>query len=924
MLTLAPMAGGGSSYYLSDNEKASQYYLDGESRTFWGGSAKGALSLPEGEIQQHDFDRLANGFVPNGKRIGNPSAEGPWRHDPGRDLTFSDPKSVSILLQTPLREKLLDIRRAAISRTMDYAEKEFAQTRIKGEYIGGQKTVWAAVHEETSRADDPNSHHHVVLFNIVQGQDSKFRAMFNQPIYDNQILLGQVYRNEVAQGIKKLGFELESVGQHGQWEIKDIPKDIRDMFSKRRKAIVEKIEPSNNTARSREIICLMTRPSKTSASREELLGQWRKELTAHETSFEKLAQPLSKDIAQAPWQLSERVKTTMNIIAETNSHIGRHDFLRAVMSQTYGHFSIDEVTQETRKQIQSGYMVQSECGQFYARSIDQRREKQVKLELQKGHLKSKPLLSESKLKTALAGNDLKSDQLEAIRLLARSNSRFIKFQGHAGTGKTTALRTALPPLKKEGYTLIGLSTTGASTQELADTGVFDRVMTLQKYLLVPEGNERTVLVIDESSQIGRDQMLSLLHFANRKQMPRVLFQGDAKQMGGVQAGEPFKDMEKAGVRSVILDQIIRQKDVRHRRGLIELTQEKLRDAFKTLKPEIHEISSENMIEHTIKAWEKTGDVKTPIIIQTNKQKAEINQAIKDKQVGNKLGKAHLALNTWQPVYKSDEEKRFVSSYENATHIRFNRDYKSLKIQRGDIYKVEGIDSREAQLVLTKDGRTRKFKPANYKMGRGAVELYKQEKRVLHEGDRIRFTRGGHRQPVFNNDYGTVKTIEGEKVTFELDRGKTLSLTLEDTAIRHIDHAWANTTHAFQGKTVEHAVVVMPSRRSPLTSLESLYTSASRHRLSLTIITDNADRLKGNIEHTLNTRNLQSTIKWPENEAARLQQLEKQKIRDLSGMANPQQQYSTLAIQNSRKEKREKDDQPSLGKEKKQRSIEMGR
>ena len=879
MLTISPIAGGGSAYYLNESDRKSEYYLSGNSRTYWGGGAKEALGLKDGEIQKEDFDRLLDGYVPGGKRIGSPCKENGWKHDQGRDFTLSDPKSVSILLQSPLRKKLLQIKHDAVAKAMAYGEQNFAKARIKGEFVGDQKMIWAAVNEDTSRANDPNGHAHIVVFNIIQGTDGEYRALDNRQFYDNQILLGQIYRAELAKGVKEIGFEIEPAGKHGQWEIKDIPKDIREDFSKRRQAILEKIDPENDTAKAREKICLITRPCKQNILRAELKKQWSAELAKHGTSFEDLAKPKSQTLQQTPWKIEERVKASVNIIAETQTHVSTHNLYRDIMDRTDGHFTIDQIKGAVDRQIDKGALVRSKDGGYLARSVDLRRETLVMEELAKGHNQSKPLLTQKQFEDTVKATILKNDQIDSVDLITRSHDRVGKIKGVAGTGKTTALQIAIPAIKANGYKVIGLSTTSNSTDELRNAGVFDKVMTFQRYLLTPEGGKNTVLIVDESSMIGRDQMLSLMRYVNQRKLARVIFQGDPKQMSGVQAGMPFKDMEKAGVRSVTMDEIIRQKDMRHRQGITELTQGDLRKAFETLRPEFHQVPLDKMSDYAIKAWRDTGNVKTPIIIQTNRQKHEINAAIKAEQLKSDPDAKSLTLKTWQTVHKTDTEKKFVENFKDATHIRFNCNYAGrFGIRRGDIFKLEHIDKDNAALILSKGGKTRTFRPARYNMAKGAIELYRQEERTLHEGDRIRFTRGGHRQPVNNNQYGTVKSIKGNKVTFDLDRKtkKVLTLTLKDKTIRHIDHAWASTTHAFQGKTVDHAVVVMPSRKSPLTSLESLYTSASRHRLSLTVVTDDADRLQHSIAKTLATDKMHAEIRWPDIETEQAKRLDVQK------------------------------------------------
>jgi len=439
VLTISPIAGAGSTYYLKGSESKGAYYLTGNSRTYWGGGARDALGLKDGEIRKEDFDRIMEGHVPGGMRIGNPCSENGWKHDPGRDFTFSDPKSYSILLQSPLRDRLLEIKRDALEKAMGYGEKEFAKTRIKGEIVGDQKMVWAAVNEDTSRANDPNGHAHVVVFNMVQGPDGKFRALDNRLFYDNQVLLGQIYRAELAKGMKALGFEIEPAGKHGQWEIRDIPKEIRESFSKRRQVILAKIDPENDTAKTREKICLITRPGKQNILRAELKKTWSAELAAHGTSFEDLAKPKFKSVQKEPWKIEERVKSSANIIAETQSHVSTHNLYKDVMDRTDGHFTIDQIVDEVDRQVQNGFLVKSMDGGFVARSVDRRREKLVIEEFRKGQNECKPLLTKKQLGETFKNTILKDDQKAGLELLARSHDRTLKIEGIAGTGKTTML-----------------------------------------------------------------------------------------------------------------------------------------------------------------------------------------------------------------------------------------------------------------------------------------------------------------------------------------------------------------------------------------------------------------------------------------------------------------------------------------------------
>ena len=86
-----------------------------------------------------------------------------------------------------------------------------------------------------------------------------------------------------------------------------------------------------------------------------------------------------------------------------------------------------------------------------------------------------------------------------------------------------------------------------------------------------------------------------------------------------------------------------------------------------------------------------------------------------------------------------------------------------------------------------------------------------------------------------------------RVTFRLEDGKTLELGRGDPQLRHLDHAWASTVHAFQGRTVDNVIAAMEARHKHLTTQKSFYVEISRARDRAELVTDNAEDLKAQLE-----------------------------------------------------------------------------
>ena len=189
-------------HYIKDD-----YYQRKDVVGKWYGKGAATLGLT-GEIKMEDWNNLLEGKDKSGQQIVSPG----WKrienknsthtfvqaHCPGTDLTFSAPKSFSMVALIPSKfqdKKLMDVFDKAVDNTLAYVEKNYSQYRLKrnGE-LGIVKTDNLIVGKykhltsrETENAlPDPNMHTHNFVMNITERGD-QFRGLSNTPFYQNKI-----------------------------------------------------------------------------------------------------------------------------------------------------------------------------------------------------------------------------------------------------------------------------------------------------------------------------------------------------------------------------------------------------------------------------------------------------------------------------------------------------------------------------------------------------------------------------------------------------------------------------------------------------------------------------------------------------------------------------------------------------------------
>jgi conjugative relaxase-like TrwC/TraI family protein len=206
-------------------------------------------------------------------------------HSAGWDMTFSAPKSVSVLwaLSSEQDRQIIEAaQRNAVLKATKYLEQNAAWARRgKGGRIRERTAglLTAQFDHHTSRDLDPQLHTHTFIFNLAPRSDGTWGAILSKELYLAQKQAGLEYRNELANSLEREGIALERAAEN--FRVAAIPREVEHAFSKRREAITEAAKAHGySTPRGMELATLRTRRSKEKAETRELFSAWRDEAKA--------------------------------------------------------------------------------------------------------------------------------------------------------------------------------------------------------------------------------------------------------------------------------------------------------------------------------------------------------------------------------------------------------------------------------------------------------------------------------------------------------------------------------------------------------------------------------------------------------------------------------------------------------------------
>ena len=887
MLTLsskALSAGQARTYHAREFASGRQNYWSRDQQGFseWQGRLADRWGL-SGSVGNEHFARLSEGQHPiTGEQLVRHQISRTYEgrggqevtsveHRAGWDATFSAPKSISLTALVGGDDRVREAHRESVRVALGEIE-HYTQARIGNVHAPETtgKFVAATFEHDTARPVDgyaaPQLHTHAVIFNVTERENGQTRSLQSHELYASQHYGTAIYRAELAMRLQKLGYELER-GKNGQPEIKGYTREYLEASSPRRQQVQDyKREQGIDGATAGQIAAHRTRDRKELQSPEEVQRQHRELATrfGHQagrvvTEARERAQILRQE--RSPEQAAQQALSyARDHLFERQAVWDRRAVYETALSRGMGETTYSHVQQEFERRMEAGEFREAPASvrgsQITTAEMIQMEQKIIAI-MQRGNERGhndRTLLQESDYFEILDRHpNLNNSQREVAKEVFHSREKIIAIDGVAGAGKTTTLAVIREGAERDCYLVEGFAPTSRAAQKLGESGI--KTSTLQMHLArgqKPNTGNKRLYVLDESSLASTKQVHD---FLNRLQPnDRVLLVGDHRQHEAVEAGRPFAQLQQAGVKTIALDQIVRQQDPKLRQVVELLACGEVGIAVANLDQQnrVHEFRSRDERMNAIaKAYAKAPE-STLVVSPDNRSREEINCLIHaELQTRGVVSREEHKVQTL--VARQDltgAARTWAERYEFGDVLRYSRASKETGIGKGEYARVVGIDARHNRITVElKDGRQSIYDPRRQR----GVSVYRDEQRALSVGDRVQFTAPNHDLKIANREIGTITGInENNRLVVRLENGQDLEVDPERHP--HLDHGYAVTSYSGQGQTADrvliHVDTDLPTK--DLINSRMAYVAVSRGAVDAQIFTNDrgglAEALSRNVSH----------------------------------------------------------------------------
>jgi ATP-dependent exoDNAse (exonuclease V) alpha subunit len=369
--------------------------------------------------------------------------------------------------------------------------------------------------------------------------------------------------------------------------------------------------------------------------------------------------------------------------------------------------------------------------------------------------------------------------------------------------------------------------------------------TLQMHLTRGErrdDGQKRLYVIDESSMIGTKQMRTFLE--RLKENDRVLFVGNAAQHEAVEAGRPYAQLQDAEMRTVRLDEIVRQKNLALLVAVENMAKGNVRATVAAMIEEgwIREIENreERVPRIATDYANRPGD--GLLIDPSNRSRFEVNASIhRAMQSAGRVQNAEYPVRVLiQRRDMATEDRLYAHNYEEGDVLRYAKKSGTHGIKAGEYATVTAVDRENKTItVQRRNGDLLSYNPERM----SGVTIYEETELRFAAGDRVQITIPDHARHLDNRELGTVEEIDGNgKLLLRMEGGREVEFNTRHPL--HLDYGYAVTSHSSQCETADWVMIHVDAENAPgsLHNERMAYVAVSRARHEVTIYTNDAKSL----------------------------------------------------------------------------------
>lgn len=898
MLSIEPVrsVAGATNYFSSDNyysKDSQEAYLS----SYWFGHGAEKLGLLNQHVEPQMFERLLSGQMPSGALLGK-QQNGVNKHRPGVDLTVSVPKSVSILCSMSDDQQQRSAIKDAIQRsaqvTFGMIEHDLAETRmtVKGEtsYCKTGNLCAAFYLHDLSRAGDPQLHIHMVVMNMTERSDGKWRSLssqsgnykenaktvngFVEQARRHKRYYGTIFRSHLANLLTELGYTLEVDKRLGTFEIAGFSEKTLDTFSERRNQIEARLKAlGQEGAKAASEATLWSREHKKKYDRAMIKEHWaikaalaqvdpKQEITAIENTRLNPTIPAEK---VASLSAMESVSLAIDYLSETHVSLKEMAIVERALRCSLGttHQLPEILTAIAEHAKQEIIIPLGDTGGEVIYTTKALLDKELhNIEIAQSKVPQSLQFKPKTVQRFLNKSAIPETLHAAINSYLASDNRVTAIVANDRSLTTEFIKNTMKHAEMAGFQVIMLMPSKYGVNQLKmqlnthdkpwrqwlqttlDYKYYQSVAGFCNHMerLVQEGTlltNKKLIVVNDAHRLSVHDLNQLLQIAEMSHS-RVNLVGDPNTLLPHLAGNAFQQVITAGGTVVSLQG---NTDSTLSQVKSHLKQGQLNDALQILSSEMVEVPKERMIAQIAKqfaALSTEQQTKTQIALPTMALVTAMNAAIRQELKSRLLLSDSTHRVTLLPKSVNSATLRLASTYEPGNRVIFFKDYKSLGIKAHQYYIVTMHAKKTNQVFLVHDGHEIVWDPNKVAGKAKKVQILEEKLIEIAVGDRLVCRYPNRQLGLLSNEPLLVTRVAGE-MALRRENGRTIKLSQIPLMAFHCEYAYATAVARLQSNRFTEVIGYLPAN-SFQSSRRMLYSLANSAGNTVKIVTENTQTL----------------------------------------------------------------------------------